>query len=110
MKTESPFGSTPPFGQGEPTLRVFIKLNAQVLGITLGILCGLALFIATNVLVLKGGPNPGAHLQLLGQFFYGYKVSFVGSLIGASYAFIVGYVAGGIIALIYGGVNHLHSR
>ena len=34
-------------------------LNAKVFGLTLGIVCGLALFLATNWLVVKG-ENPWA--------------------------------------------------
>lgn len=87
-----------------------IRLNIQVLGITFGLLCGFGLFAATNILLLKGGPNVGAHLQLLSQFFYGFKVSFVGSLIGAFYGFIVGYVTGAMIAVVYNWVDYVRSR
>jgi hypothetical protein len=81
-----------------------------VLGITLGILCGFGLFLATMILVIKGGPDPGAHLKLLAQFFYGYKITIGGSLLGGVYGFIVGYVAGGIIAVIYNWVDYLRAR
>jgi hypothetical protein len=50
---------------------------------------GLVIFVGTNWLLIKGGqmtPNGkyivGPHLQLLSQFFIGYKVSFGGSIIG----------------------------
>ena len=91
-------------------MRTIIRLNIQVLGITFGLLCGFGLFVATNILLLKGGPNVGAHLGLLGQFFYGYSVSFIGSLIGAVYGFFVGYVAGAVIAVVYNWVDYLRSR
>ena len=64
-----------------------LLLNAKVLGLSLGLLIGLAVFIATNWLVLKGGQVIGPHLQLLSQYFIGYRVSFFGSLIGFAYGF-----------------------
>ncbi len=59
-----------------------MQLNATVQGIVTGLVVGLGIFIATNWLVLKGGEVVGPHLALLGQFLIGYRVSFVGSLVG----------------------------
>jgi hypothetical protein len=78
-----------------------VRLNANVFGIVLGILFGLVIFAATNFLLLKGGKVIGPHLSLLGQFFIGYSVSFIGSLIGFVYAFVCGYIAGFLIGWIY---------
>jgi len=78
-----------------------LLLNAKVLGLVLGLLMGLAIFIATNWLVLKGGVHVGRHLQLLGQYFIGYHVSFVGSLIGFAYAFALGTILGAAVSWIY---------
>ena len=81
--------------------RAVIRLNANILGIVLGILGGLGIFIATNFLVLKGGEVVGPHLKLLGNFFPFYTVTFTGSLLGFVYGVICGYVAGFVIASIY---------
>jgi hypothetical protein len=78
-----------------------VRLNAKLLGIVLGFLLGLGLFLATNILVLKGGPVVGPHLALLSQFFPGYRVTFLGSLIGFCYAFVVGYVIGAVLGAVY---------
>jgi hypothetical protein len=78
-----------------------LLLNARVLGIVLGLVCGLGLFIATNWLVLKGGVHVGQNLQLLGQYFIGYRVSFGGSLIGFVYGFAVGSIGGGFLGWLY---------
>lgn len=91
------------------TLNTIIDLNAQVLGLTLGFISALGLFLATNFLILKGGQNVGATLQLLGQFFYGYKVTFLGSFIGAAYAFVTGYIAGYLLGTIYTWVAKLRT-
>jgi len=76
-------------------------LNAKALGLVLGLLFGLAIFIATNWLVLKGGRLVGPHLSLLSQYFIGYKVSFLGSIIGFGYGFAVGTLSGALIGWIY---------
>jgi hypothetical protein len=105
--------STPPVSdpaEEQKLLRLILNINAQVLGLTLGILLGLGLCIATLVLVIKGGPNVGQHLGLLGQFFFGYSVTYLGALTGGLYGFGVGYVAGWIIGVIYNGVVYLRSR
>jgi hypothetical protein len=81
--------------------KAIVLLNAKLLGIVLGILLGTGLFLATNFLVLKGGENVGAHLGLLANFFPGYRVTFLGSIIGFCYAFGLGFVTGGMIGSVY---------
>jgi hypothetical protein len=81
--------------------KAVVLLNAKLLGIVLGILLGTGLFLATNFLVLKGGKNVGAHLGLLANFFPGYRVTFLGSIIGFCYAFVLGFFTGGIIGSVY---------
>jgi hypothetical protein len=78
-----------------------LRLNAVLTGVVTGILAGLAIFVATNWLILKGGPVVGPHLALLGQFFIGYRVSFVGSLIGFGYGLVCGFVGGFVAAWIH---------
>ena len=86
----------------EQELQVAIRrLNARAWGIAVGLLLGGGLFVATNILVLKGGPNVGQHLQLLSNYFPGYSVSFLGSLIGFVYAFVGGYIMGRGIGFVY---------
>ncbi|MEY2487241.1 MAG: hypothetical protein QOH39_2889 [Verrucomicrobiota bacterium] len=93
-------GSPGPIDE-EALLREVIRLSRNVLGLTLGVLFAIVLFIATNILVLKDGPNVGAHLQLLNQFFPGYAVTFAGSFLGLLYGFLVGYISGWVIATVY---------
>ena len=94
--------NTPPQDFEEELLtRAVLRLNAHVLGFVLGILFSLGIFVATNWLVIKSGDVVGPHLSLLSQYFIGYSVSFVGSLIGMLYAFVLGYISGLIIAWVY---------
>ncbi len=81
--------------------KAVVRLNAKLLGIVLGLLMGFGLFLATNFLVLKGGPRVGQHLGLLAQYFPGYRVTFLGSLIGFGYAFVLGSVIGAVLGFIY---------
>ena len=74
-----------------------LQLNARAWGIAFGLLAGLGLFGATLFLTLKGGENVGQHLQLLGIFFPGYRVTIGGAFIGLIYGFVLGY-AGRIAA------------
>ena len=81
-----------------------LRLNAKVLGLALGILFGLVIFMATNWLVIKGGRPVGPHLELLGQYFIGYRVTFLGSLIGFAYGLAIGTLSGALLGWIY---NHI---
>jgi hypothetical protein len=87
-----------------------LRLNATVQGVVTGILAGLGVFIATNWLLLKGGEKVGPHLSLLGQFFIGYQVSFVGSLIGLAYGFVSGFLIGYSVSTLYNWIADLRSR
>ena len=71
------------------------------LGVVYTTLFALGLFVATNILVLKGGDDVGQHLGLLANYFPGYDVTFAGSLLGAVYAFVVGYVVGRVLCAVY---------
>jgi hypothetical protein len=91
---------------GEPSVEQVVmtrllRVSAVVSGIVTGLLVGLGIFVATNWLVLKGGPVVGPHLGLLGQFLIGYQVSFGGSLIGFGYGFVIGFVVGSATAWLY---------
>lgn len=77
------------------------RLNARAWGIAVGLLTGGGLFVATNVLLLRGGENVGQHLGLLSVFLPGYSVTFVGSLVGFVYMFVIGYGLGRIVGGVY---------
>lgn len=91
-------------------LREVIRLSRNVLGLTFGLFFGAGLFLATIILVIKGGPHPGANLELLNQFFPGYTVTFAGSFVGLFYGFLAGYISGFFIATIYNCVASFRNR
>ena len=76
------------------------KLDGLALGISMGTLFALAIFLATNLLIFKGGDQIGPNLALLNQYFIGYEVTFGGSLIGLAYGFVSGFIIGWLIAFL----------
>src|SRR5215831_11555156 len=97
-------------GLEQLVLTRLLRLNATLQGVVTGMVVGLGVFIATNWLLLKGGEVVGPHLSLLGQFFIGYQVSFLGSLIGFAYAFLSGFLVGYGVARIYNWLINLREK
>jgi hypothetical protein len=87
--------------------RAFQRVSEQGWGLALGLLGALGLFLATAILVIKGGPQPGPHLSLLSVYLPGYRVTWLGAFIGAAYAFFLGYGVGRTIATVY---NRITAR
>lgn len=79
------------------------RLQARVLAVVGAILGGAVVFLMTAWLLVKGGPEVGKHLQLLGQYFYGYTVTWPGAFVGLLY----GAVAGGVVGWVVGAVYNL---
>ena len=76
------------------------RMHRMTLCLTFAVVSGLTVFLVTAILLLKGGESVGPHLALLGQFFPGYTVSWIGSLVG----FFWGAILGGILGFIFGSV------
>ena|SRR5713226_3217753 len=87
--------------QDRQVAQTLLRLNARAWGIATGLLLGGGLFVATNVLVIKGGPTVGPHLGLLSIYFPGYRVTFLGSFVGFVYAFVLGYALGRLVGAVY---------
>ena len=88
-------------GNEEELNRAILRLNERAWGIAVGALLGVGLFLATIILVIKGGENVGQHLGLLSNYLPGYRVTFLGSFVGFVYLFVIGYVLGRIIGATY---------
>jgi protoporphyrinogen oxidase len=84
----------------EELARVFLRVDRVALGLSVGALGGLGLFVATLALVLAGGPVVGPTLGLLGQYFPGYSVTGLGSWVGLFYGFVGGFVGGWLFAVL----------
>jgi protoporphyrinogen oxidase len=80
--------------------QAFPKLDRVAFGLSTGAIAGGLLFLATLLLVLRGGDVVGPNLQLLGQFFPGYRVTAVGSLLGLAYGFSFAFIGGWVFAFL----------
>jgi len=101
MSVRGPSTETLDGGEEQTLRRVILRMKVRSLAVSMGLLCGVGLFVATNFLIVRGGEHIGAHLGLLAAYFPGYRVTFAGSLIGFVYAFMIGYAIGHTIGVAY---------
>jgi protoporphyrinogen oxidase len=76
----------------------FARLDPWSLGVATGLVCGVGLFLATAIMLLRGGWVVSPSLSLLGEFFWGYSVTWPGALIGLLEAGIIGFALGFLTA------------
>jgi hypothetical protein len=81
--------------------KAFERVSARAWGLALAVLAGVGLFLATAMLLVQGGADPGPHLGLLGEYFPGYTVSWPGAFIGFAYGWVVGYATGFFVGTLY---------
>ena len=74
-------------------------LDRRAFGAALGTICGLGALVLTLGHVVAP-PSRGLPLELLAQYWPGYRISAAGALIGAGWAFASGFVAGWLTALV----------
>ncbi len=89
----------------------FARLDVVALAVAMGCVFALGLWFATAMLLLKNTPPGvpiGPHLALLANFFPGFSVSWVGSLLGAFYAFLIGCGFGAIVAAVWNVAHHVY--
>ena len=75
-------------------LNAAIRVNTVIMAVATGMLCAAILWSSTAILLLRGGPDVGAHLSLLSVFFPGYSVTWSGAWIGLLWGFIYGALSG----------------
>src|SRR5262249_42956792 len=80
--------------------QAFPKLDRMAFGLSLGVVAGLLLLLATLILVLRGGEVVGPNLQLVSQYFPGYHVTPLGSVLGLAYGFILAFTGGWLFAFL----------
>ena len=76
-----------------------MKLNPRALAITAGIFWGVVVMLATWWVMLFD--TGGQTIRLLQNFYIGYSVSIVGSLLGLVWGFVDGLICGYIFASLY---------
>lgn len=90
------------------------RLKAGILSLILGLIAGVGLFAMTAVLLLEAGDDvnatTGFHLNLLGNYFPGYCVSWTGACIGFGYGFLIGALVGGAMGYLYNRIVAFQGR
>lgn len=87
---------------------VFAKIHNISLGLSLGIVCGVLLWAATMVVALRSDLGLTSYLELLRNYYPGYRVTAVGSLVGFIYGFVSGFLFGWLLAIIRNFVSLLY--
>jgi len=77
------------------------RMKAGILAIIFALLGGGGLFVMTAWLLIKGGPQVGKTLNLLGNYFIGYDVSWPGAFVGLLYGAVFGGMIGWCIGMVY---------
>lgn len=80
-------------------LAALARVDPVALGAAFAAVGGLAVFTATLVLLL-GRPPHGPNLAMLSQYFIGYSVTPVGSVIGLAYGAACGFLLGWFAATL----------
>jgi hypothetical protein len=76
----------------------FARFDPVALGTAVGSIAGIGLFLATVILLLRGGKVVGPMLSLLGNYIIGYKVTWAGAFVGLFETTILGFVFGYLLA------------
>ncbi len=88
----------------------FARYDAVALGSAVGVVSGMGLFLATVLLLLRGGPNVGANLAVVGSFLPGFEVGWLGAVVGSLEAGLAGFAFGWLLAKLINGVIALEER
>jgi hypothetical protein len=89
-----PVSAAPYMSPDEVIEAAFAKLDPLALGVAIGSVSGLGLFMATVALLIQDGPVVGPTLSLLGNYFLGFKATWSGAFIGLAEAGAVGFAVG----------------
>ncbi len=73
---------------------VLAKLDPVALGVAVGVVSGIGLFLLTAVLLLKGGPEIGPNLSLLRYYLPEFEVTWTGAFVGLIEAGVGGFTLG----------------
>lgn len=84
----------------EIIVEMFARMDKVALGLAVGIVSAVGLFLATAVLVVKGGDQIGPNLQLLRNYIPWFSVTWPGSLVGAVSGFAGGFLTGWLVAFM----------
>lgn len=92
-------------------IAAFARIDPVAMGVAAGSVAAVLLFAATAALLLKASVADapvGPHLALLRVYLPGYSVSWVGGLIGATYAWVIGAAVGLLVASLWNFTHRLY--
>jgi hypothetical protein len=89
---------------------IFAKYDSVALGSAVGSVAGFLAFLATAILLIKGGNLVGQNLSLLGNYFLGYEVSWAGAFLGLFEAGLGGFGFGWVLASLINAVIDREER
>jgi hypothetical protein len=78
---------------------LFPRAHKRALGVAVGLTVGLAVFAVTALHValhIEGLP-----IALLGQYFYGYEVTWRGACVGLFWGLATGFIAGWLLGFVH---------
>ena len=78
-----------------------VRLNMAIMAGIAGLFGGAALWLATVILLLRGGEQVGKHLSLLSVFLPGYEVTWTGAWIGLFWGALGGAISGALLYWSY---------
>ena len=76
----------------------FAKIDPLALGVAVGVVSGLVIFMASAILLLRSGPMVGPTLSLLGNYLFGFEVTWAGAVIGLFEGGMLGCAVGALAA------------
>ena len=76
----------------------FAKIDPLALGVAVGVVSGLGIFMASAIMLLKSGSVVGSWLSLLGNYLFGYEVTWSGAVIGLFEGGMLGFAVGALAA------------
>ena len=84
--------------------KIFAQYDALALGSAVGSVAGVLVFLATAILLVKGGDPVGPNLSLLANYLLGYEVSAAGAVLGLVEAGLGGFGFGYVLASLINGM------
>ena len=92
-------------------MAAFGRIDNVAFAVATGTVWALVLFLVTTILLIKG-PDPannvGPHLSMLGIYLPGYDVTWDGAAIGAAYIWVIGAIAGYLLAILWNLTHYLY--
>ena len=92
--------SNPAESESAPMALACAPIHKRAFGIAVGLIAGSAIAGVTAFHVSIGSAAEGLNIGLLNQYFYGYRVSWMGAGIGFAWGFVTGFVLGWFVAFV----------